>query len=482
VNITNAAGSITLSTPQDINSTASPTFNQFTLNNAASTSSHAVRADRTIMLTSETNVTVTANSGVGQALTSNIAWTFGWAGQLSLARGGTNTNLSVVAGSVAYGTATGISLNSAGTSGQALISGGAAAPTWWAPATPTNALVFLDVNSALQKGALTWNDSGKALGLAGTTTGTLTQGNGNMTIDSGNNAGTITLFAAPSGASIIPGAANGVSLGMPSKKFLTVYASELNVETLVAQDTMATLGGRVLIAPTTSLTSDLTAVATTIYVKHNNLALGDIIIMEGAMNVEYMAIASVPSGTGPYSYTITRNLDGTGANAWSIGDAVVNTGGAGSGFIDMFSLWGVSGLPLAYIYNANYNGGSPQFLSNYSMLKSMPIFGDNANNEINDAVYFGQPTNVWSNLYMTLSAAGVYSATMQWEFWNGGAWVLFSPTINGVSGATAINNALHLPEDWLSNGRRYWRLRYQHGRRLRSIRFLLFGLELDSCR
>jgi hypothetical protein len=58
--------------------------------------------------------------------------------------------------------------------------------------------------------------------------------------------------------------------GTLSKKYLTLHAAELWVETLVAQNTMATIGGRVLVAPTNILATDLLAATTTITVKYNN--------------------------------------------------------------------------------------------------------------------------------------------------------------------------------------------------------------------
>ncbi len=54
-----------------------------------------------------------------------------WNGNpVSLQYGGTNTAITPVAGAVAYGTATGIQLSAAGTSGQVLISGGTSGPSW----------------------------------------------------------------------------------------------------------------------------------------------------------------------------------------------------------------------------------------------------------------------------------------------------------------------------------------------------------------
>jgi len=61
--------------------------------------------------------------------------------------------------------------------------------------TPTNAIVFLNASSVLQKGALTWDDSGKVLSFSRRHyRARFTQGSGNMTIEPGNNAGTLTLF------------------------------------------------------------------------------------------------------------------------------------------------------------------------------------------------------------------------------------------------------------------------------------------------
>lgn len=149
------------------------------------------------------------------------------------------------------------------------------------------------------------------------------------------------LITDPAGNDILPNLNYDINLGMLSKKFLTLHAAELWVETLVAQNTIATIGGRVLVAPTNVLTSDIGTGATSILVKYNNLASGDRVYMEADGKVEFMAITSGASGGGPYTYSVTRNLDGSGANDWYAGDAVLNTGQAGNGFIDLYSVRGV---------------------------------------------------------------------------------------------------------------------------------------------
>lgn len=152
--------------------------------------------------------------------------------------------------------------------------------------------------------------------------------------------GTLTI----SGSYFVPTNGYATDIGLLTKKFRALHAAELWVETLVAQNTIATIGGRVLIGPTTSLIADLSNSATTIDVKYNNLANGDRVYMEANGQVEFMAVTSSASAiTGGYRYSVTRNLDGTGANSWSAGDAIFNTGTTGSGFIDLYSIQSVKG-------------------------------------------------------------------------------------------------------------------------------------------
>lgn len=147
----------------------------------------------------------------------------------------------------------------------------------------------------------------------------------------------------PAGNEVNPTTGYDISLGQLTKKYLALYAAELWVETLVAQNTLATIGGRILVGPTDTLIADLSNVATTIDVKYNNLSNGDRVYMESSGKVEFMAITSTASViTGGYRYSVTRNLDGTGANSWFAGDAVFDTGQAGSGFIDIYSVRGVN--------------------------------------------------------------------------------------------------------------------------------------------
>lgn len=176
------------------------------------------------------------------------------------------------------------------------------------------------------------------------TTGYLSIESGIINTSSGNlelsPAGDLILD--PVGNDVLPETGYDLNLGSLQKKYLTLHAAELWVETLVAQDTIATIGGRILVGPTTVLTSDLGSGATSITVKHNQMASGDRVYMEADGKVEFMSIDSGPGGGGPYTYDVTRNLDGTGANQWYAGDAMFNTGTTGDGFIDLYSYSGVT--------------------------------------------------------------------------------------------------------------------------------------------
>jgi hypothetical protein len=131
-------------------------------------------------------------------------------------------------------------------------------------------------------------------------------------------------------------------LGDSAHKYSLLYAGEMVVGTIVAQQTVATIGGRIIVAPTNLLTAALAAAGTTITVKYNNLSNGDRIYMESGGNVEWMAVTSGAGGSaGVYTYTVTRNLDGTGANDWTAGDAIVDTGTTGNGYIELMSTSGV---------------------------------------------------------------------------------------------------------------------------------------------
>lgn len=252
-----------------------------------------------------------------------------------------------------------------------------------------------------------------------------------FTVGSGGNltlAPTGDFVFDPTGNDILPGTGYDLNLGSLAKKYLTLHAAELWVETLVAQDTIATIGGRVVVAPTTTLIADCASGDATLDVKHNQLSSGDRVWMQADGKFEFMAVTSAPTTiTGGYRYSVTRNLDGTGANAWYAGDAVVNTGTTGSGFIDLYSLESVNGRTFDYMYQDD--GGV--FSSNLASLSNFSYFP--AAGAVNDAFYWGVAGTIWTTAYLNLTTAGVYTATITWEFWNGATWTAFVPLISLTS-------------------------------------------------
>lgn len=224
------------------------------------------------------------------------------------------------------------------------------ASTWTPlPTMPSGATAgdLITAASATATGRVAAVAAGQVLASAGTSTPpsytaspslTSIGGAANLTL---NPTGDLVLN--PTGNDVLPTTGYDINLGALTTKYLTLHAAELWVETLVAQNTIATIGGRVLVGPTTTLTSDLTDVATSIEVKHNQMANGDRVYLEANGAVEFLAITSAPSGSGPYTYSVTRNLDGSGANDWYAGDAVFNTGTTGDGFIDLYSVSAVNG-------------------------------------------------------------------------------------------------------------------------------------------
>lgn len=227
-----------------------------------------------------------------------------------------------------------------------------AGPTSGGPAAPGfRALVDADVPDTLTLTAIlgTGTDVAGTLRVAGNlgvhggslfahAPLTVTTTDGDLTL-----APAASLKLGPVGGTTLPTTPYGVALGTLQAKFRSLAVGELYTETLVAQETVATIGGRIVVCPTTALVEDLAAGATTLTVKHNNLASGDVLYMESAGTVEFLRVTSGATGApGAWSYTVERDKDGgPGNHAWAAGDAVVNTGQAGAGFIDVYSVRGL---------------------------------------------------------------------------------------------------------------------------------------------
>ncbi len=87
----------------------------------------------------DTNVTLTLTGTPATALLQAVTITAGWAGQLSLSRGGTEANLTAAAGGVVYSGASALAISAVGSSGQLFQSTGTTAPGWTTATFPATA-------------------------------------------------------------------------------------------------------------------------------------------------------------------------------------------------------------------------------------------------------------------------------------------------------------------------------------------------------
>lgn len=164
-------------------------------------------------------------------------------------------------------------------------------------------------------------------------------------------------------------------------------------------------------APTGAITSPIS-------VKYNNFLVGDTLVMKKNGLIEFMRVETTASGTGPYTYTVTRDLDGTGLNAWVAGDAVLNTLQTGKGWLEMYAEYSTKSSSqegptiVANVRNSStYNDWTPR--AAFGRLKNLYDYstGDPY------GVAFGNPTATWLGIDDTNGFRIMNAATRiaQWE-------------------------------------------------------------------
>jgi hypothetical protein len=128
------AGAVIYSDANSYEYTAVGSANQVLISNGTSapswTNVNSVITGSALTKTDDANVTLTLGGTPGTALLQSTSLTLGWTGQLSIARGGTNSTAAPTAGAVAYGTGSAYGFTAAGSSGQFLQSTGGGAPVW----------------------------------------------------------------------------------------------------------------------------------------------------------------------------------------------------------------------------------------------------------------------------------------------------------------------------------------------------------------
>ena len=212
--------------------------------------------------------------------------------------------------------------------------------------------------------------------------------------------------------------------GSTTQRTTASYAAGFNTVVVATQQlaasgatgtrTATTTGSHDSIAGQVALKPTGSGIPTTLYSKYNNLATGDVLRFEAGGFVEFMSVSSGPSGTGPYTYTVTRNLDNSGNNNWYAGDTAVNMGQTGAGFIDAYAWNSAKGAPIEYIYNLGAGANLTQQVG-YNLWRSSGVVA-------NDAVYFGMGGGTWANinLYVTTNSYTTFDGIC--EYWNGSAW------------------------------------------------------------
>ena len=179
-------------------------------------------------------------------------------------------------------------------------------------------------------------------------------------VDTGGNLnletiGNINLL--PAGKAVLPEGTLQTNLGDLDRQFNSIHAGELVVQNLVAMHVMSTIGGQLLIAPTTKLVQTLSNTETGyMAVEHNddNLKNAFVILQgikdDGAPKTEVIKTSAVDDDTNygtssnpEYRIQITnRDVNNDGVqNTWNAGEAVVCLyklgGGGNKGYIELTS-------------------------------------------------------------------------------------------------------------------------------------------------
>lgn len=115
-------------------------------------------------------------------------------------------------------------------------------------------------------------------------------------------------------------------MGAYPNQYANFWVRNLWATTLVAQDVISTIGGAILVTPTTKLEAAVTNVATTFSTTHNEMVAGDIAYINDNLQTEYVQVVSGPIA-GASTVTYIANAEAVGATitipAHQIGDLIV---------------------------------------------------------------------------------------------------------------------------------------------------------------
>jgi hypothetical protein len=134
-------------------------------------------------------------------------------------------------------------------------------------------------------------------------------------------------------SSLIPSTTDTYDLGSSTKLWRKGWLSELDA-VLFAQNTVTLIGGWLMATKSEGaipVGQDVGTGDTTIDFGQSMTA-NDFVLFRAAGAVEYVQVGTLSSGT---RYNVTRNLDGSGANAWPAGSVYAVLGNTGNGRIEI---------------------------------------------------------------------------------------------------------------------------------------------------
>lgn len=130
---------------------------------------------------------------------------------------------------------------------------------------------------------------------------------------------------------LVPKFTDTYDLGTSTKLWRKGWLSEMEA-LLFVENTITLLGGWFWIPKDAgTLPGDITAVQTTIDFG-KAVTSGSWVIFRSSLAVEYVLVGTLISGT---NYNVTRNVDGSGGNAWAAGQPFAVLGVAGDGRIEL---------------------------------------------------------------------------------------------------------------------------------------------------
>ena len=141
---------------------------------------------------------------------------------------------------------------------------------------------------------------------------------GNLTV--GNNVG----------SHLIPTLTDTYDLGSSTNLWRHGWLSELDT-ILFAENTITLLGGWFIVSKDAGTVNEDVDTTETVINFGKTMTPGDIVVFRSSLTVEYMSVDSLVAGD---RYNVTRDLDGSGANAWADGSPFLVLGQTGDGRIE----------------------------------------------------------------------------------------------------------------------------------------------------